>query len=190
LKYYDKNDNFSNPENFLVKPSDTPLTIKPLTAVRLRKPDPLWWVRAHPSPEFRGGPYALVGGAEGERESYIVASSMVSKIPGVLKLVEISAAISRGGTLFLWRVPIIANMKDRENVYNDTHRKAYELAKGQWVRVYIEQEAYRVELEVVPSPDPIWPELTFGHMLSLAFGDRLIKDENSPRYKELKGLQL
>jgi hypothetical protein len=190
-KFYGKENPFFKKENVLVEPASTSSIIKPITSLECRKPHKTWWVRAHPSEDFRLV-VALVEGQEGEREEYLVGTDMVDKVGGVVTPVELSAAITRGHQLFMWRVPLVNRGKDRENVYNTTHRDAHETARERWVRMFIEQGAYRIELEKdeAASPDPVWPDLTFEQMMQLAFGDRYIDSENSPRFKELKGLRL
>ena len=191
MKFYAKEDNFFKAENTLVEPTEVSIA-KPITSLKLGKPGKFDWVRAHPSEEFRRGPVALIDGPEGDKEQYLVAASMVGKVGTVVKLVELSAAVTKLNTSFIWPVPLVNTAKDRENRYNVTHRDVYQLAQGQWVRMYADtaQGIYRVDTELIPSPDPVWLDLTFNQMLQLAFGERYIADENSPRYKELKGLQL
>ena len=191
MKFYAKEDDFFKAENTLIEPSEVSIA-KPITSLKLGKPGKFDWVRAHPSGEYRRACVALVEGPEGDKEQYLVGANMVSKVGAVVRTVELSAAVTKLNVPFIWPVPIIATAKDRENRYNVTHRDAYTLAQGQWIRMYADKQVgmYQVVMETAHSPEPIWLDLTFDQMLQLAFGDRYIANEDSPRYKELTGLPL
>jgi hypothetical protein len=81
---------------------------------------------------------ALLGGIEGEREEYLVLPKMAALV-GIQKYWELAAATTLGGDIFIWKVPVLLNAKDRENRWNVTHRLIYEIAQNEWVRMYANQ---------------------------------------------------
>jgi hypothetical protein len=191
---YNLDDDIFKAQNILLPETAITAVVKPLTVLGSpRKPKDLTWVRVHPDTNFRRTPVALLGGVEGQREEFLVFPKMVA-LCGIQKHWELAAATTLGGDFFIWKVPVLRSAKDRDNRWNVSHREIYAIAKTEWVRMYASQEKGLYEYDLQQGqklPDFNWPaDLAFEKMQRASFGDRVIVDENSPRYKELKGIAL
>ena len=103
-----------------------------------------------------------------ERETYVVAPSLVPELAGEVRLVEIRLCISRSGVVFLWPVPLPAE-DGRSHAWHETAREAAELAETRWVRMSANMGAGCYDVAMAPDgvSDPKWPEHTFRNCLGL-----------------------
>jgi hypothetical protein len=63
------------------------------------------------------------------------------------------------------------------------------MAAGKWVRVAANMHlgAYEVFEATANLPGPEWPELSFQHLLRVAFKDRFIQEMDHPVLRKLRG---
>lgn len=160
---------------------------KLLTTVPVRKPDKSWWVRTHPSEDYR-----LTTGLlelKEEREMYLVAPALWGDLatePTFAKRLLITA-INRQGVLFLWPL-VLPDPSGRSNRWHESALDAANRAKGHWLRMAANMSlsAYDVSIANVTT-EPDWPDYSLRDLLEVAFRGRLIDDINHPVLRQLRG---
>jgi hypothetical protein len=83
--------------------------------------------------------------------------------------------VNQNGAFFLWPVPV-----DDRNTWNDSSRKAYQLAKTQWVKLVGDRGAgiYNIYVAEGELPPPRWPDKDYWELLDLAFPNSKIVDND------------
>jgi hypothetical protein len=167
-------------------------TKKLLVNVRVRKPDKTWFVRVHPSSDYRIMAYIL----ELDREApyLILLDALPKDIEQTVVLVELVTAIDTEGVLFLWPLRQPRGDKKRDdNEWNASARSAALTAETRWIKIVADQHAgcYNVYSPIQSLSDPNWAELpTFTQLLTVAFRDRLVESIDHPVLVQLAGEQL
>jgi len=67
--------------------------------------------------------------------------------------------------------------------------EAAQLATNRWVRVTanLGLGAYEIFEASAALPEPVWPDISFTQLLSIAFRDRFINSPDHPVLKRLRG---
>ena len=159
---------------------------KALLTVPVRKPDRQWFVRVHPSEEYRIQTAVLE--LKEERETYLVDPAIWSELPGDIVPVTLFTTINRQGVVFLWPI----RLPGEDGRQSEWHRSAYEaaeLAMQNWVKVQANMslQAYEVSIATANIPEPEWPDKTFQELLTVAFRDRFIDTSDHPVLRRLRG---
>ena len=101
---------------------------KLLTTVPVRKPNKTEFVRVHPQMGFE----TMLLDLKEDRESYLVAPSLLPGVSGLAVPVSLKLAINRASVLFLW--PLRLPGEDgRSNVWHESAWEAAGLAVNRWV---------------------------------------------------------
>jgi hypothetical protein len=158
-----------------------------IVQVAVRKPKPQEFVRVHPDERYRLET-AVIELAE-ERETYLVAPALLAVLADEVRLVRLHLAISRGGGLFFWPVPL-PGPDGRRNPWHEAAEKAALEGRDHWVRLKANMAAgtYDVDIAAAAIGEPDWPELSMSELLKLAFGERMITSLDHPVVKRLRGL--
>lgn len=158
-----------------------------LVHVLVRRPDPQWFVRVHPSETYRLHSYLLQ--VEEERgEYYFLDPAVVPAAEGARPHL-LCTAINRQGKLFLWPVRLPAEGR-RRDAWALTALEAATRAQIEWVKVAANQAvgAYEISVPTATLPEPEWPpEHDFAALLRVAFQGRYIATPDHLVLRRLRG---
>jgi hypothetical protein len=161
---------------------------KALLTVPVRKPDKAWWVRVHPSEDYRLQTVAVE--LKEERETYLVTSPLWPELAAEATFSPrvFFTAVNRQGVLFLWSI----RLPGPDGKHDDWNRSAVEaaqMAQKTWVRVTANNSlgAYEVFEATAKLPEPNWPESPFKELLRVAFKDKFIDSLDHPILRKLRG---
>jgi len=159
---------------------------KLLTTVPARRPSPQDFVRVHPSPDYREN-FAMID-LKDDREDYLVRPEILPDLAGEVVYKTIFTAINRQGVVFLWPIRLPAP-DDRKSDWPRSQREAAELAMRQWIRLKANMSlgAYEITMAESVMAEPVWPELSYQQLLSIAYRDRMITTLDHPVVKRLRG---
>ena len=151
-----------------------------------RRPSPQDFVRVHPSPDYREN-FAMID-LKDDREDYLVRPEILPDLAGEVVYKTIFTAINRQGVVFLWSIRLPAP-DDRKSDWPRSQREAAERAMGQWVRLKANMSLGAYEITVAESvmAEPVWPELSYQQLLSIAYRDRMIATLDHSVVKRLRG---
>jgi hypothetical protein len=81
--------------------------------------------------------------------------------------------VNQNGSFFLWPVPT-----DDRNTWNDSARKAYQIAKTEWVKLVADRAAalYNTYVAEGELPPPRWPDKSYWELIDLAFPNSKVVD--------------
>ncbi len=154
------------------------------TVIPVRKPSKKQFVHAHPAPEFRADNMPTILD-EATGEIYLLGAHLEfpADIENKVDLLNLAAAITTDGSLFLW------HYKNSTNSWSESARIAIREASRRWLRVIPDKSSngYILEAPMVAPPAPTWPALSFTEMLETAFGARYIDSLSHPLVKKLRG---
>ena len=179
-----------NPELFRLDQSelDQPVAKTVLTAIPIRKPEPLEFIRVHPDPEYRMGPVSFIA-LKQNREYYLVTPALRSE----LRLREywighIFLATNRLDKPFFW----IVTTQSPTGRVSDWYTSALECvdrAMKEWVQIVADQSAgvYTVAPAESFLEEPEWPEQSFQELFQIGFKRRTVKSLDHPVFKQLRG---
>jgi hypothetical protein len=157
---------------------------KTQTIIPVRKPSKMQFVRAHSSPDYHINDMPTITD-EKTGEIYLISSELDLPVDVANKvdMLSLATAITADGSLFLWFY------KNTTNSWHESARIAIREATQRWVRVSSDKSSngYLLEFPLVDPPAPVWPELTFTHILEKAFGSRFIESLNHPLVQKLRG---
>ena len=159
---------------------------KLLTTVPARRPSPQDFVRVHPSPDYREN-FAMID-LKDDREDYLVRPEILPDLAGEVVYKTIFTAINRQGGVFLWPIRLPAP-DDRKSDWPRSQREAAELAMRQWIRLKANMSlgAYEITMAESVMAEPVWPELSYQQLLSIAYRDRMITTLDHAVVKRLRG---
>src|SRR5262249_53347052 len=159
---------------------------KLLTSVPVRKPNPQYFIRVHPDPQYRAA-LAIIE-LRDDRETYLVPPSIAHDLPGEFVMANLYTAINRQGVVQLWPVRL-PSADGRVLEWHRSAAEAAELAMRKWVRIKANMSlgAYEIFEATGAIPDPQWPEYTFQELLRIGFRDRLVDSLDHPVIKRLHG---
>jgi hypothetical protein len=157
---------------------------KQQTVIPVRKPSKKQFVRTHSSADFRADSMpTIVDEATGDVYLLGADFDLPADIENKIDVVNMAAAITADGSLFLWFY------KNSTNSWSESARIAIREASRRWVRVLPDKSSngYLLEAPMVAPADPIWPPITFTEMLATAFGAKYIDSLQHPLIKKLRG---
>jgi hypothetical protein len=161
---------------------------KALLSIPVRKPDKSWFVRVHPSENYRL--QTAVIELKEDREMYLVAPALRSSLAteATFGPRAIYTAINRQGVLFLWQLRL-PGADGKIDEWSRTALEAANRATKGWVRVAANMAlgAYDVFEANAQLTDPDWPDVPFRELLHVAFKDRFIDSLNHPVLRRLRG---
>jgi hypothetical protein len=159
---------------------------KLVTTVPARRPSPQDFVRVHPDPAYREN-FAVID-LKDDRENFLVRPEVLPELLGEVTFKTIFTAINRQGIVFLWPVRLPAP-DNRKTDWPRSAREAAEMAMTRWIRMKANMSLGAYEISVAESviADPVWPELSFYELLSIAYRDRMIMSLDHPVVKRLRG---
>ena len=159
---------------------------KLLTTVPVRRPNKQEYVRVHPSHDYREN-FAVID-LKDDREDYLVRPEILPDLAGEVVYKTIFTAINRQGVVFLWPIRLPAP-DDRKSDWPRSQREAAELAMRQWVRLKANMSlgAYEITMAESVMAEPVWPELSYQQLLSIAYRDRMITTLDHAVVKRLRG---
>jgi hypothetical protein len=163
---------------------------KALLAVPVRKPDKSWWVRVHPSAEYRLLTAVIELRGDRGSETYLVAPALRPALAteATFRPKMLATAINRQGTLFVWELNL-PRPDGRVDEWSRTALEAVGLAEKGWVRVAanLGLGAYDVIQAIGQLSEPEWPDVPFRDILRVAFKDRYIDSLDHPVLRHLRG---
>jgi hypothetical protein len=161
---------------------------KALLTLPVRKPDKAWFVRVHPSEDYRL--QTAVVELKEERETYLVAPTLWSELSTEATFSPrlLCTAVNRQNVLFLWPIRL-PGADGKLDDWNKSALQAAQLAEKKWVRVTANMSlgAYDAYQATGPIPEPKWPEQPFAELLRLGFKDRYIDRQDHPVLRRLRG---
>ncbi len=163
---------------------------KALLTVPVRKPSKEWFVRTHPSKEYRIQTAVLE--LKEEHETYHVDPALLPQLADepTISPRALFTAMSRQGALFLFPVRL-PGPDGKIDDWNKSLMEAATLAATKWVRVAANMHvgAYDVSYATADWPEPTWTEEPFVKLLEVAFKDRYIDSLDHPVLQRLRGEQ-
>jgi len=161
---------------------------KALITVPVKKPERDWFVRVHPSEEYRLQTAVLE--LKSEREVYLIEPELWPSLSAESTFGGrfLFAAVNRQGVAFLWPVKLPGS-DGRSDEWNRSLLEAAAMATRGWIRVVANMHlgAYEVFEATGDLPEPAWPEMGFGELLKIAFKDHYIESMDHPVLKRLRG---
>ena len=169
--------------------SDMPIARKIILHVPVSKPAKQRYVRVQRDRDYHFE--CAVLNLEGEDRPFLLSPQVAQGIAKDAKRVTLKLAIDRQSNLFLWPVPPIPT-EGTDNPWNQSQREVADLAEEQWVRLTSNRSVGCYEPIVAQGdiPEPVWPEMSMGQILSIAFGStHVIMDHEHPALQKLWGLE-
>lgn len=117
---------------------------------------------------------------------YIVKETALPYLYKSPALKMLVLTVNQNGAFFLWPVPC-----DDRNTWNASARKAWQIAKTQWVKLVGDRanSSYNTYIAEGELPPPRWPDKTYWELVDLAFPDSKVVDgaEHEVVYKARSG---
>jgi hypothetical protein len=161
---------------------------KALLSVPVRKPDKSWFIRVHPSEEYRLSTAVIE--LKEDRETYLVAPALwpVLSTEATFSPRALFTALNKQNVLFLWPIRL-PGPDGRVDDWSRTALEAAQLAVKGWCRVTANMAlgGYEVFQATGQLAEPEWPDLPFQQILRVAFKDRFISSLDHPVLKRLRG---
>jgi hypothetical protein len=166
--------------------ADGPAVKKLLLIIPVRRPGAQDFIRVHPDAEYRLD--TAVISLKDDRETYLVAPTLVSELIVECVPVSLFTTVSRQGVLTLWPIRL-PGPDGKMNEWWRSAREAAEIARQSWVRVKASTSlgAYEIFRASGAIPDPEWPDLSFREILKIAFRDHYIGTLDHAVIKRLRG---
>lgn len=159
-----------------------------LTTVPVRKPNRTEWFRVRPGESWRIE--TTIFETEGaDRAVYLVTPALRDDFGSSIAIVTLLLCVNRAGDPFLWRIKL-PNADGRMNPWSESALRAAAVAEQRWCRLDSNMGAGRYDLYETASDwaEPKWPEMSFRHLLRIAFRDRLIDSADHVLLRDLRGL--
>jgi hypothetical protein len=161
---------------------------KLLLSVPVRKPDKSWFVRVHPSPDYRL--QTAVVELKEDRELYLVSQALWPDLAGEATFSPraLFTSVNRQGVLFVWPVRL-PGVDGKVDEWSRTALQGADMATKGWVRITANMAlgSYEVWQATASLPEPAWPDLSLREILRVAFKDRLIETLDHPVLRRLRG---
>lgn len=159
---------------------------KVLTVVPVGKPPKDRFFRTHESPNWVYPSWILEDKKTGE--TYIVSEDVASVLGGLVRAVELYAAIDRQNNVFLIPIPLPGPNGVR-NPWHESLLQAVLRAKLVWLRITANKDlgGYDIFEATAKLPEPIWPDTTLDELLAIAFRGRIITTPDHPVVQEKLG---
>jgi len=159
---------------------------KVLTTVPVGKPSKDRFFRTHMLPDWVYPTWLLENKATSE--TYIVSEEVASVLGGLVRPVELYAAIDRQNNVFFIPVPLPGPNGTR-HPWHESLLQAVIRARTIWLRITANKDlgAYDMYEAAAKLPDPTWPDLPMDNLLAIAFRGRIITDTDHPIVLEKLG---
>jgi hypothetical protein len=182
-----------DPEYFRVDQSelDQPVTKTAITAISVRRPKPLEWIRTHPDPDRRISPVYFVDLKE-NREYYLIDPKLRRELrPREYWIGQVFLATTRLDKPFLWLVKLQSPTGKVSDWYL-TELDCAERAMHEWIQLAADASAgvYTAVQAEELLEDPLWPEQSFKELFHLGFKRRWIADMEHKVFKQIRGRRL
>jgi hypothetical protein len=179
-----------DPEMFRVDESEQDQVVAKtvLTAIGIRRPSRLEFIRTHPSPDYRLVPVYFITLQE-SREYYLVDPKLkVHLRPREYSKGALFLATNRYDRPFFWLVTTQSSTGRISDWYTSA-LECEERARYEWVQVVADQNAgvYTVGVAEEPLPEPEWPEQSFQELFQIGFKRRWVNSLDHSVFKELRG---
>ncbi len=169
---------------------------KLVTSYSIRKvPRPGSFCRVHPGEDYQHLTYIFEDTDEAgmERDTYLISPPFLQELAEeykvLMKSVILCLALERHAEKpFVWKIRLPLDGA-RDNDYWRTAREIADMCKTEWLRVYAEGGCYAYVRPNGKMPEPIWPEVSFGEILRLAFKNRVIDSMEHPIMQNLAGVE-
>jgi hypothetical protein len=165
---------------------DGPAVKKLLTTIPVRKPGAQDFIRVHPNDEYRLDTAVIT--LKDDRETYLVAPTLVPELITECVPVSLFTTMSRQGVLTLWPIRLPGPDGKMNEAWRSA-REAAEIAMESWVRVKWSTSlgAYEIFRAKGAIQDPEWPDLSLRELLKIAFRDHYIDTPDHAVIKRLRG---
>jgi len=172
---------------YLAKPNlDSGIVIRrEITTIPAKRPSSQRYFKIHPTMEV------TVDVLEWKEEGtlYLVRQDKVAIMFEQTKRVILHLGAYPTGSFFLFPVP----QPDARGSQNPWHKSAAQVvrkAKKRWIRIQPDKatQGYIPYVAEGKIPPPEWPDKTMAEILSIAFADAIIDNEDHPIVKQLRGL--
>jgi hypothetical protein len=159
---------------------------KVLTTVPVGKPSRDRFFRTHVSPDWVYPTWLLENKATSE--TYIVSEEVVSVLSGLVRPVELYAAIDRQNNVFFIPVPL-PGLNGTRNPWHESLLQAVIRARTIWLRITANKDlgGYDIYEATAKLPEPTWPDTTLDQLLEIAFRGRIITDSDHSVVQEKLG---
>jgi hypothetical protein len=179
-----------DPESFRLDQSelDQPIVKTLLTAVPIRKPRSMEFIRVHPDPGFRMGPVPFIN-LKDSQEYYLVKPSLKKALrPREYWIGEIFLATNRLDKPFFWIITL-QSPTGRTSDWYTSGIECAERAMREWVQIVPDREAgiYTVAPAEDQLEEPEWPEQGFKELFDIGFKRRQVDSLDHPVFKQLRG---
>lgn len=157
-----------------------------LTTVQVIRPPRDRFFRTHASPDWVYPAWILEN--KSTSETYIVSEAVASILSGLVKPVELYAAIDRQNNVFFIPVPLPGPNGVR-NPWHESLLQTVVRARSVWLRIAANKDlgGYDIFEATAKLPEPIWPEDTLDELLEVAFRGRIISTADHPVVQEKLG---
>jgi hypothetical protein len=163
---------FERFKDLQVDPQATVAARRIITTCTVRRPKKNEFVRVNVDDEKLYTGYILED--KDEDTFYIIKDQALQYLYDLPPLKMLVLTVNQKGGFFLWPVPT-----DDRNMWNESSRKAYQIAKSQWVKLVGDrgEGLYHTYLAEGELPPPRWPDKTYWELVDLAFpNSKVVKD--------------
>ena len=156
---------------------------KLLTTVPVRKPNKSLFIRTHA--EFRMDVSLLKYGTE--NDLYLVMPSMIAELEKLPKPHRLVLAIDRTNTPFIW--PLAHPDPEHPLLWHSSAMEADVEAQERWIRVGADKNlgAYAMFAAQGQLSEPIWPDVPWNQLVSIAFKQKIIDSPDHVIAQKLRG---
>ena len=161
---------------------------KVITIVPIQKTKKGTFFRTHPGVEFQLNA-ATIELKVDTTENYLLTSGVLGLLPDMEKLVTLRLAVDKLGNPFVIPVPLPTS-DGRRNSWGDSLAEAVKIAETRWVRLSANMAGgcYTVHVASALQDEPVWPKLTFGEILQIAYRGHIITSPDHLVLRQLMGL--
>jgi hypothetical protein len=160
---------------------------KVLTTVPTEKPNKQTFFQSHPNHDYHLLTQCIEV-KDGQREVYLVAPHLRGVLAVDVTTKLLVPVITRENNLRIWPINY-GDASGRMNSWSESAIEAVKRAENCWVRVVPNMDigAYDIFEALADLPPPVWPRLTLGEMLKIAFKGRYIDNSEHPVLRRIRG---
>ncbi|MBN2065414.1 MAG: hypothetical protein JW771_01210 [Candidatus Thermoplasmatota archaeon] len=171
---------------YVARPIATGIVLKrKITTIPVQRPNSQLYFRAHPSEEV------LVDLLEFREENklYLVNQEKIGELFDQVKRCVLYLCVNTKGDPFLFPVPQ-PDETGRWNSWHESSKNCVLESRDHWIRMQPNRsiQGYDVLIAEGNLAPPKWPDLDIAQILSIAFRNTTIDDEDHPVVRQLRGL--
>ncbi len=159
-----------------------------LTTIPVRKPSKESFVRTHPDESYRLSTYVLE--LKEDQEMYLVSRDLWDELSSEATVSPrlLITTVNRAGIATLWPIRL-PGPDGKLDSWSRSAMEAADIARTRWVRVSASMSlgAYEVSVATASLVEPVWPDLSLGQILAIAFRDKVIDSLDHPVLRRLRG---